>query len=225
MPIRLNLLAEAQAAEELRRRDPVKRGLWLGSLLVALALAWSGYLYVQILGARRAQAAVEKQIQVRTNEHKIILDHQKKLDDINRRLAALRQLATNRFLQGTLLNGLQHVSLADVALVRVKVEQTYTPGEEVKAKTNSEGRVTAAKPATVKESISVTLDAKDTSLTPGADQVTRFKEAFSSDAYFQTVLSKTDGVKLKLVGPRTTPPEGRPYVLFTLECKYPDQTR
>jgi len=27
MPLRLNLLAEAQAEEELRRRDPVKRGI------------------------------------------------------------------------------------------------------------------------------------------------------------------------------------------------------
>ena len=33
MPIRLNLLAEAQAAEDLRRRDPVKRALWLARLM------------------------------------------------------------------------------------------------------------------------------------------------------------------------------------------------
>lgn len=43
MPIRLNLLAEAQAMEEMRRRDPVKRAIWVGSLLVAVALAWAGY--------------------------------------------------------------------------------------------------------------------------------------------------------------------------------------
>ncbi len=35
MPIRLNLLAEAQAAEEMRRRDPVKRALWLAGLIIA----------------------------------------------------------------------------------------------------------------------------------------------------------------------------------------------
>ena len=39
MPIRLNLLAEAQALEESRRRDPVKRAVWAGVFLV-LALAW-----------------------------------------------------------------------------------------------------------------------------------------------------------------------------------------
>lgn len=225
MPIRLNLLAEAQAAEELRRRDPVKRFIWVGSLLVALTLVWAGYLYFQILVARRGQAAVEKQITVRTNEYKIVLDNQKKMDDVKKRLGALRQLANSRFLQGNLLNGLQHVTLEDVSLMRVKVEQVYTPTEEVKAKTNSEGRVTTAKPATVKESISLTLDVKDASAVPGADQVTKFKEAFSSDPYFQSVLNKTDGVKLKMVGSRNVPPEGRPFVLFTLECKYPEQTR
>ena len=31
MPIRLNLLAEAQEAEEMRRQDPVKRALLVGS--------------------------------------------------------------------------------------------------------------------------------------------------------------------------------------------------
>ena len=36
MPIRLNLLAEAQAAEEARRRDPVKRAIWLAALIIAL---------------------------------------------------------------------------------------------------------------------------------------------------------------------------------------------
>ena len=32
MPIRINLLAEAKAAEELRRHDPVKRVIFVGAL-------------------------------------------------------------------------------------------------------------------------------------------------------------------------------------------------
>ena len=42
MPIHINLLAEAQAAEELRRRDPVKRAIFIGISLVIVALMWSG---------------------------------------------------------------------------------------------------------------------------------------------------------------------------------------
>jgi hypothetical protein len=41
MPIRLNLLAEAQAAEEARRKDPVKRVIWIGVLLMSVLMAWS----------------------------------------------------------------------------------------------------------------------------------------------------------------------------------------
>jgi len=39
MPIRINLLAESQALEEMRRRDPVKRAIWVGVLVVSLLLA------------------------------------------------------------------------------------------------------------------------------------------------------------------------------------------
>lgn len=38
MPIRINLLAEAQAAEEMRRKDPVKRSIWIGGFIVFLTL-------------------------------------------------------------------------------------------------------------------------------------------------------------------------------------------
>ena len=49
MPLRINLLAEAQAAEELRRRNPVKRALWIGGFIVALILLWSSTLQVQLM--------------------------------------------------------------------------------------------------------------------------------------------------------------------------------
>ena len=40
MSIRINLLAEAQIAEDLRRRDPVKRAIFAGAFLVVLALVY-----------------------------------------------------------------------------------------------------------------------------------------------------------------------------------------
>lgn len=224
MPIRLNLLAEAQAAEELRRRDPVKRAIWVGSLLAATMLIWSAYVYLQSLLADHSLSAVGRQISVRTNEYKLVLDGQKKIDDIRRKLTSLRQLATNRFLQGNLLNGLQKVTVEDVQLMRLKVDQSYVPTEEVKTKTNSEGRVTVGKPPTIKESVLVTLEAKDSCATPG-DQVNKFKDAFSTNAYFQSVLSKTNGVQLKYVSSRNVTPDAKPFVLFSLECRYPEKTR
>ena len=48
MPIRINLLAEAQAAAELRRKNPVKRGIWIGSFLVCVVLLWIAKLQLDI---------------------------------------------------------------------------------------------------------------------------------------------------------------------------------
>jgi len=51
MPIRLNLLAEAQAIEEMRRHNPVKRAIWVGALLVCLMLVWSSSLQLKAMMA------------------------------------------------------------------------------------------------------------------------------------------------------------------------------
>jgi hypothetical protein len=53
MPIRINLLAEAKAAEELRRHDPVKRVIFVGALAVALTLVWSSSLQLETMLAKK----------------------------------------------------------------------------------------------------------------------------------------------------------------------------
>jgi len=216
MPIQLNLLAEAQAEDELRRRDPVKRAIWLGSLLVTGMLIWSASLYLNSLMSRHTLSAVQSQIAMRTNDHQVVLMNQARFDDITRKLGSLHDLASNRFLNGNLLNALQQVALDDVQLMRVKVDQVYAPVEEVKPKTNSEtGRIILGVPATVKESVLVTLEARDSSPVPG-DQINKFREALSTNAYFQAVLSKTNGVRLSYRSPVTAVPNGRSYFLFTI---------
>jgi len=224
MPIRLNLLAEAQAEEEMRRRDPVKRALWGGSLLVCAMLVWSASLYLNSLVAGHGLSGIQDQITMRTNDYRVVLDNQGRADGLKKKLQALHELAANRFLQGNLLNALQHVALEDVQLMRVKVDQVYVPTEVVKPKTNSEGRVTIGQPATVKESIVVTLEARDSSPVPG-DQINKFREALSTNAYFQSVLSKTNAVRLTYRSPVTTVPDARSFLLFTIECRYPETTR
>jgi hypothetical protein len=224
MPIRLNLLAETQAAEDLRRRDPVKRGIWLGSLLVVAMLVWSSSIYFKMLVARHGLSQIESQLAKGGNDYRLVQENQGKTANIQKKLAALRQLASSRFLQGNLLNALQQVSLEDVQLMRVRVDQVYVPTEEVKSKTNSEGRVTLGKPATVKETIVVSIDARDSSPVPG-DQINKFREAVSTNSYFQAVLSKTNAVRLAYRSPVNTQPDARPFLLFTLECRYPENSR
>lgn len=224
MPIRLNILAEAQAAEEMRRRDPVKRAIWVGCLLVAGMLVWSSSVYVKTLLAKNDLNTVQLAIDSRSNDFRVVESQRKQITEFKSKLTALQQLVTNRFLNGNLLDALQQVSLNDVALMQVKVNQAYLATEAIKDKTNTGGRITRGKPATIKESILVTLDARDSGPVPG-DQVNKYKDLLTTNAYFQTHLSKTNGVRLTFVGSPTIAPDSKPFVLFTVECRYPEQTR
>src|SRR5216684_5617351 len=132
MPIRINLLAEAQALEELRRRDPVKRAIWVGVGLIFVVLAWSTSLQLKAMLAKGELNRVTAQLASRTNEFQQALANQGKLLLVNRKLASLQQLATNRLLHGTLLNALQQTTIDDVQLVRLRTEEAYALNEEVK---------------------------------------------------------------------------------------------
>jgi hypothetical protein len=225
MPIRLNLLAEAHAAEEERRRDPVKRSVWLASLLIALILAWSSYLQLRTALASSDVSRVEAQLGAHTNEFQQILDHQKKTAEMNEKLRVLRLLTANRFLNGTLLNALQQTTAQDVQLLRLKVDQLYTRVEATKARTNEENVVTMARPASATERIAVNLDGIDSAANPG-DQVGLVKIVLATNAYFKEMLTQTNSINLKSLSPiQVAPVTGKPCVMFTLECRYPEKTR
>jgi hypothetical protein len=223
MPININLLAEAQALEELRRRDPVKRAIWVGVALVVVLLAWSSSLQLKAIIARGELGRVTAQLTTRTNEFQQVLVNQRKLVEANRRLSLLQEMATNRMLHGTLLNALQQTTLDDVQLMRLKTDEAYIYNEEIKAKTNSNDHLIPGKPASVTERVVVTLEARDSGPNPG-DQVNKFKQAISQSAYFQSVLGKTNEVRLANLSPPQTI-EGKTFVQFTLECRYPEKTR
>ena len=226
MPIRLNLLAEAQAAAETRRRDPVKRVLWLAALLIALMLVWSSFLQLRATLAGSDVTRLEAQMGARTNEFQQVLDNQRKAGEINARLRVLRQLASNRFLNGDLLNALQQTTVDDVQLIRLRVEQLNTVFEGSKTRTNEDsGLVIPGKPATATEKIVLNLEGIDSCPNPG-DQVNRFKAVLATNAYFRTVLLKTNAISLKsLSPPQVAPVTGKPCVMFTLECRYQEKTR
>jgi hypothetical protein len=223
MAIRLNLLAEAQALEEQRRRDPVKRAIWGGVLVVLLILVWSSSLQMRAMLSRGELSRIEAQMASRTNEYRTALLNQSKLLESRARLAGLNQLATNRFLQGTALNALQQMIVDDVQLVRFRSEQSYLVTEETKP-VKTDGKVIPGRPATSTERIVLTLDAKDISSIPG-DQVAKFKHAISASPYFQTVMGQTNEVRLASLSPPQQASGGKAFVSFTLECRIPERTR
>jgi hypothetical protein len=223
MPIRINLLAEAQAAEELRRRDPVKRVIFVGILLTLLALGWSGMIGLQLWLARGGLTEVRVQVDTQTNEFQKVKLNLNKLATINNKLTALKKLSDSRLLQGTLLNALQQCSVDNMQLTRLKIDQGYVRVEGTPTVTNSSGRITPGRPGQVTEKVVLTLDARDFSANPGS-QFGSLKSVIANNPYFKTML-ETNGIQLASQSAPQTGADGRQSVLFTLECHYPDKIR
>ncbi len=222
MPIRINLLAEAKIKEDLRRRDPVKRAMFIGAFLVVFALVWSSSLQLEVMIAKKDLSRVQAEIMNCTNEYQTVLISQKKVATINERLTALQQLNTARFLHGNYLNALQLATMDGVQLVRTRLNQTYEVTPAVPRKTEDD-RVIPGHPGTSTEKIVLVLDAKDSSANPG-DAVDKFKARIASQSYFKASLNPTNLVKLiNLSSPQSN--EGRPYVLFNLECYFKQKTQ
>lgn len=225
MPIRLNLLAEAQAAEQERRRDPVKRAGWVAALIVVLMLVWSSSLQLRAILVRSEVSRLEGEISSHNNEYKSILDDENKAAEMKHKLDELRLLSANRLLNGTLLNALQQTTADNVQLLRLRVDQSYARFEGTKARTNSSHVVIPAKPPKSTEKILLTLEGVDSSPNPG-DQVSKFKAGLAANPYFKEALLPTNGISLKsLAPPQISPLTGKPSVVFTLDCRYPEKTR
>ena len=218
MPIRINLLSEALAEEELRRRDPVKRAIYGGAFLVALSLVWWSSIWLGYVMESTSLNRVEVGIQAETNDFSLVKGNLKKIDDIRTQMNALDQLSAARFLQGNLLNALQQTYLPNVQLTHLKVEQSYAVTPAVIGKAGGP----PSRPASSTEHVALTMDARDFSPNPG-DQVQRFKDALLKQAYFNTLMG-TNGIRLSGLSPLQTPPDSKPYVMFSLECRFADRT-
>ena len=226
MPIRINLLAEAQALEELRRRDPVKRSIAVAVCLVIMVLVWSSSLQVKILADNGKLSNLEAGLSSRTNQYAQILINKKKLVELNQKLASLNQLAASRYLQANALDAFMHVQVDGIQITHLRTEQAYENTVEVKGATTDGSRQTPAKPATATERIKLVIDAKDGSLNPGGDQITKFKEVLAETPYFLEQHISTNNIFLKNFStPQIDNESGKAYVLFSLECIYPERVR
>src|SRR5207247_938979 len=127
MPIRINLLAEAQAAEELRRKDPVKRALLAGVLLVVLIVFCGSTLEFDIINKKSGLKDLQTKWSSIEKSYSVAVESKRKSIEVEGRLEALQQLKTNRFLWGTALNAFQQTlsGVEDIQVVRFKTEQGY----------------------------------------------------------------------------------------------------
>jgi len=215
MPIRINLLAEAQAVEELRRKDPAKRAIWVAAILVAMILAWSSVLQARIImdgsTLSNRQSASDSLTKAYTN----VMDNEKKLGQAVAKLTALGKFTTNRFLQAPLLDALMQTPVEGIQLTVMRTEQTYEINPEAKGH-----------PATSTERIKLVLEAKDSSRSPGDEQIAHYIKTLTDSKYFQAAKITTNNISMRLTGVLQIDNEtGKPFVPFTLDCTYPERTR
>jgi len=217
MPIHVNLLAEMQEADELRRRDPIKRAIFGGISLMAVALMWDALVEVKVLLAEAQLTGVQQAIDAKTSAYQHAAVDLKSIAAGKNKLNQLDKLQTARFLQGSLLDVLQHSVVDGVQLTRMRVTQSYA---SVQRTTPDGGSVSSF----VNEDITLHLDAQDSSANPG-DMVNTFKETLNEQPYFQAMLGKTN--ELELTGPPSVlqTDAGKPYVTFALECNFLSHTR
>ena len=225
MPIRINLLAEAQAAEELRRKDPVKRAFLAGALILVLVSFWISSLQIKIMSSKSQLKELEGKWKSIEKSYDLAVEGKRKSIEMDDKLSALQQLKTNRFLWGAALNAFQQTlsGVDDVQVVRLKTEQAYLPTDEVKGRVGDSKAV--GKPAGSVEKINLLIEGVDSSPQPGS-QVNKYKESIFGVPFFQSHLQKTNGVLLtSLSAPQLGPLGRNPYVMFTLQCYFQEKAR
>lgn len=136
MPIRINLLAEQQAAEEARRRDPVKRAIWGAAIVVGAFLFWAGKVQVGLMRARSALRAFEQQWSQVEPKFLQVSNQISEVNSLQKNLDNLLSYSTNRFLWTEPLNALQHATDNQVRLVSVVGVSTLKEDERVVMATN-----------------------------------------------------------------------------------------
>lgn len=222
MPIRINLLAEALAAEDFRRRDPVKRAIFVGVFLVALALVWFSSIWLTYFIYKQRLNQIQADIQTHAKDYAQVQSNQKKIAEMQSRMDALDQLSAARFLQGNLLNAMQTTHVPGVQMTRLRLDQSYSSAVPPPLKNASTG-ATIARPPVVTERTVLTLDARDFSPNPG-DQVNHFKEALMKQDFFKPLIDPAIGIRVSGISAQQTLGDSKPFVMFSLECRFLDKT-
>ena len=225
MPIRINLLAEAQAAEEERRKDPVKRGTYVAGFLVCLVVLWAASLQVKILGAKGEMKSLEAKWKSIEKDYQMTVESQRGSMDAESKLSSLQQMTTNRFLWGNVLNAFQQTlgGIDGVQVVRFKGDQVYAMTEGTANRTNGT-TVIPGKPGTATERISMNIEAMDIGAQPGK-LVNEFKESIANVPFYKESLTRTNGVLLTSRSAPQVSPNGQTFVMFSLKCSFPEKTR
>lgn len=232
MPIRINLLAEAQAAEEARRRDPVKRAMWVAGVLIIVMLGWGIFELSKAMMATNAYEAEENRWKGMAANYGVVKTNNMRVGELERKINALNDLSTNRFLWGSTLNALQNCLnspnplIEQIQIIRVTGSQVYHPIEGVPPRKGDNNRTIPGKPAQSIERVSLKIEGKDYG-NQAEQNYLKLRTNLWNAPYLKEKLGSIDAISLAQFSPTPVPDpvDGRLYTTFILECKFPEKKR
>jgi hypothetical protein len=214
MPIRINLLAEDLHAAEVRRRDPVKRAVFLAVVVVGSVVAWYLSLMAQkglksgtVARNKEALAAIEV-------DAKAAREALSGVTGLETRIKQLHTLATNRVLWGSFLNAMQQVVVPEVPLMQMRVYQNY----QIEA-ARMDGRV--PQPAKSTEIISIAITARDYGK-PSDQLYDRFRQQVLGNDWLKSRLDDERGITFESFGGPTPDRNdaSKSFVPFTMRMNF-----
>jgi hypothetical protein len=218
MPIYIDLLAEDHEADELRRKDPVKRTIFFAGVIVFIVALYCGSLIMKnasLNGTTREKLDKWTALEADFNT---VTESLIKTADLERSLTALYAYSNDRFVWGTVLDDLQNNATPGIVITQIRTEQSFTLNAEEK-------RGKATIPASSTEAIKLWIDAKDNSQNPGS-QVNAYREALAALPHFAEHIEPVKGIRLTdLTAPQTDQTSNETFVAFTIECTYPPRER
>jgi type IV pilus assembly protein PilM len=211
--ITINLLAEQQAVAEARRRDPVRRSVYAAALVVLMALAWAAYLGLRLWRTDTELKLHESRKQAQEKTATQFMSTSRLAAEVERNLAALKELGSNRFLWAPVLSALQFTTVPDIEFQALKMELS----------TESSGRPTPdTKQIQVTERLLMTIKGKNYGDPKLLDKLV---DSIASHPYFRVNLRSTDPVLLRDLQPQQ-PDSANPTrksIQFTIECTFADR--
>jgi hypothetical protein len=218
MPIKINFLAEEQANEELRRKDPVKRAAYGAGALVVLVLLWAGVNWFKLSSINRDFDALNAELAGLESSVKSAEANQKKIRDNEYKIDMLKKMSAVRPLWAPVLDTLQRTTMDDVQVLRLKIDQVY---QVTPAFVPPRGSTLKGKPASTKQIMVMTIDAQDNS--ERLDSYNRLREQLA--AALKNHLGTNGSVSLKTLNTPRETDQGKKYLTFTLECGFTEVVR
>lgn len=220
MPIRINLMAEAQALEEARRRNPVKLGIWIAGFFVALVALWIAKVQMDIYFAKNNLAQLNAQWKADEAKYTGVTNQENQIAAIKGKLAALDYLQTNRFLWAPVLNALQQSVVDQVQVTRIWGLQIIErePSRSIGGKTI---------PGSANfERIKLSIAGKDYS--PSAEGYKNYEDTLNHFDFFAKMMGGREGFTIEGAPSQKfqeAPGSSREFRTFTLTNQFPDIRR